>query len=414
MGQVAAQSLSLIGGFLIVRWLRVGDYGQYGLVYSFQSMLNILVDLGFSTTIVALVGTRWNQPSVIGNFIRAGRSLRVSLLLVVFPVAALVFLGFTRNLKWGLFTQFSFLASILLALHFSGVVAYYGAPLLLVRRLRTYYGLQVAAAVIRILGCLVLFRADRLNASSAIWINVLSIIFLASGYRLASKRLIVEPEKPDPEAKQQIFKTIVPHLPFLIFFAFQGQISVFLVAAFGHGTAIAQVSALGRLGQMFVFLSASNAVLIEPWLARSPRERLVARFCVTVSLATLLVVSVLVVSLFAPQAFLALLGTNYSNLRTELRWQLLASGVSYLNGVVWTASTSRRFIYWVTSWSNISAITATQVLFIAFIGVSNTVQAIQLALVAASASLVVYIVNFFYGLIKGPRLQIQVETQAAA
>src|ERR1700733_2055873 len=117
VGQAAAQSLNLLSGFLLVRWLQIADYGQYGLVYSFQSTTNVLIDLGFSTTIVALVGNNWNQPKVIGNYVRAGRALRLRLLLTICPIAALFFIRMTGNLHWDLSTQLSFGCSIIVAIY---------------------------------------------------------------------------------------------------------------------------------------------------------------------------------------------------------------------------------------------------------------------------------------------------------
>jgi O-antigen/teichoic acid export membrane protein len=414
MGQVAAQLLNVLSGFLIVRWLTIGDYARYGLVYSFQSTTNVLIDLGFSTTIIALVGSNWNEPKIIGKYVRAGRSLRNASLTVVFPLAALIFFRLTLNLKWDALTQISFIGSILVAVYCSGVQAYYGVTLLLRRKLSAYYRLQVFSALIRTAGCFLIYRLHLLNAPTAVWINVLAIAFLALGYSRASKPLMEMPARPDSQAKQQIIQTMVPHLPSLIFFALQAQISVFLIATFGQAKAIGEVSALARLGQMFVFLGASNPALIEPWLARSPKDKLFGRFLLVTTAATLLVFALVIVSLIAPGVFLSLLGANYSNLKVEVTWQLITSGVFYVMSVVWTASTSRRFIYWTTSWFNIAALLVTEVLFIVFIGVSTTLKAIQFGFAMGSASLIVYMLNFLYGLLKGPRVKIPVETSVAA
>ena len=46
--QLASQAIQLITGFLLVRWLSLEAYAQYGVALGFQNMLNMLVDLGFS------------------------------------------------------------------------------------------------------------------------------------------------------------------------------------------------------------------------------------------------------------------------------------------------------------------------------------------------------------------------------
>src|SRR5580698_2012222 len=97
-GQGCAQALNLLSGFLVLRWLDVGSYGQYGLTFGSQSTVNLLIDLGFSSTIVALVGHRVNDARVLGDYIRAGRSLRSRMLTIVMPLSAVIFFYLTHHL----------------------------------------------------------------------------------------------------------------------------------------------------------------------------------------------------------------------------------------------------------------------------------------------------------------------------
>jgi hypothetical protein len=72
--------------------------------------------------------------------------------------------------------------------------------------------------------------------------------------------------------------------------------------------------------------------------------------------------------------------------------------------VIWTVVSARRFIYWKFSILNIISTLTIQCCFIWFVGVSTTLRAVQLAFISSFGSLLVVIVNLFYGLEKGPRL----------
>ena len=65
-----------------------------------------------------------------------------------------------------------------------------------------------------------------------------------------------------------MFKYLSPLLPSIAFNAFLGQITIFIASYFGKSQNIAEVSALGRLSQIFVFLATFNSVIVAPYSAK--------------------------------------------------------------------------------------------------------------------------------------------------
>jgi len=52
---------------LLLRWLSVEAYAQYSVAFGFQNTLGVLVDLGISGSIVALVGDRGSDKEIVGT-----------------------------------------------------------------------------------------------------------------------------------------------------------------------------------------------------------------------------------------------------------------------------------------------------------------------------------------------------------
>src|ERR1700677_757948 len=55
-GQGMSQGIAILAGLYLVRKLSVEAYAQFGLATGFQTVFSVLMDLGFASTIVPLVG----------------------------------------------------------------------------------------------------------------------------------------------------------------------------------------------------------------------------------------------------------------------------------------------------------------------------------------------------------------------
>jgi len=408
-GQGSSQGFNLLTGFMVLRWLDVGSYARYGLTYGFQSTTNILIDLGFSATIVALVGPRVQDRRVIGSYVRAGRQLRVRMMATVMPIAGIVYLIMTRRLQWPVVSQIGLLLAIFVSIYFSGLQAYYGSSLIVARRLGTYYRVQVCASVGRFAGCAILHLAGHLDAMSAVWINAAGIVGAGLAYKVISRQLMEEPLRPSPPIVRQMIRYIMPNIPGVIFYALQGQLSLFLIAILGHNKGVAQVSALARIGQLFVLLYAFNGMVVEPWFARSSEEHVLPRYFAAIGVAVCFSAVFLGVAVAWPGCLLWILGKNYQNLNLELAWTILSGCIGYLMTLTWTVISARRLIYWSSTFLNIGLILFAEVAFIVLVGVPTTLRAVQFGCVSALAALIAQCINLTYGLKRGPRVSLLVD-----
>lgn len=402
-GQGSVQILNLISGFLLLRWLSVEAYAQYSVAFGFQSTIGILVELGFAGSIVALVGDRGADKKIVGTYVRSAKHYRNRLFAIVIPIAAIAFPLVISKHHWDWTTQLLLFSSIVSSIFFQGWVSYYCAPLLISQRLKQFYQSQVISGFGRIVLCFTLYLGSVLTSWTTTWVN--SAIVAVNGwlYRQSAKPLISEPSSSDSKYNREMLRYLSPLMPGIVFAAFQGQISLFLIALFGQTQNIAEVAALGRLGQLFFILTAFNSVVVEPYFAKLPRQYLLQRYLQVVGFATVVAIAVWAIAFLFPDPLLWILGSKYQNLRVETTWIVAVACIGYVDGVIWTINNSRKWLYWWGTVAYIVGLLITQTICVAVMDLSTTLSVIYFSLITTVAVMAVHIATGIYGFIYGSR-----------
>lgn len=391
VGQGAAQGLTVLAGLFLVRHLSIQSYAQLGLALGFQTMFLTLMDLGFAGTIVPLVGANKGDRALVGRYVRAAKHLRDLSFYILAPIAIVAFLAMMYRQHWPLGLQAILLISILIALYSGGKASCFSAPLILHGKLRSYYVLQVIAGLIRLGSYVVLALAGGLTAWAAALIGALTILFTAEWYGRQARPLMDWPAQEDPATDRKIFRYVLPAAPAIIFTAFQAQLTLFLISIFGGQTAyIAQVAALGRIGQLFTVLTTFNLMVVEPFVARHNHHRLLRTFVVLTGLACVVLSPVVYAAFRWPQVFLLLIGPKYSNLRELLGWVILAATVNYIAGLIWMMNRARQWVFWSGSIVEVGLLIAVQIAYVLLVGVKNTREAVMLTVAASFCVLIAH------------------------
>ena len=405
-GQGLVQFVSLFLGLLVLRWLNVDNYAQFSVAFGFQATMGLLTDLGFAGTIIALVGSRGNDPDVVGSYIRSGRHLRNVMLACLTPVAAIVYVFIARQHHWDILPSVLLFISIIASIYFSGMVSYYGAPLLIRGRLSHFYRHQLTGAVFRLVVTGILYLSGGLNAWTISWTNALGMLLIGWLNARESRPFATLPLHHVPEVTRQMVRYIMPNMPNIIFYALQGQISLFLISFFGQTRSIAEVGALGRLGQIFLLLFGFNSAVIEPFMAKLPGTRVLRNFLAVFAVASSICTAICLVGFFEPRWLLLLLGARYASLQQETGWLMFGSCIGYLATVIWTVCGARRWLYWTTTWVNIGMTVAAQMVFLLLFKVDTTLHVIWFGVATSTGYLISALFNAVYGYNRGPRIKI--------
>jgi hypothetical protein len=410
----AAQGLTLVGnllyGLLCVRLLPTTEYAKFVVLFGVLGTLVVLTDVNFSSSLIPLIGKRVNDRKLIADYVASLRQLSYWLFALMSLVAVIAYPHLVKNRGWDWRTVWTMVAILLVACWFIRISAAYGAVLILLRDRPSWYRGQMISSLgtLALLGAL--WACGWLSGLTAIMLNVAGMIFVGIYYFLRGRRLLETPGEGSAEKRRAIVRLALPNVPQAIFYALQGQISLFLIAIFGHTTAVAGVGALSRLGQMFVIFMQMNPLLVAPYFSKLPRERVAKSYLAALLAAGAGCVSFSLVAWRFPGWFLWVLGPQYQGLHTEVLLVITASAVACVSDLLWTIHAARRFVYWANNFINILGILVVQILFIAKADLSSIRAVLWLSLASNIVTLAVNAVTGIYGFVRGPR---EVEQPAA-
>ncbi|WP_291275021.1 hypothetical protein [Flavobacterium sp.] len=398
IGQGILQFANLLTGFLVLRWLSKEDFAQFSIVFGFQSMITLLVDLGLSGAIIALIGNRVNDTLVVGSYISAAKQYRLYLSFIIAPIMAIAFFLITNKYDWGLHIQLFYFSTLLIAIWAQANFVYYNSVLQMHKRIKDSYRTQIAVSLFRLSSISTLFFLQYINAVFVTFINVISLAWNGLRFKKQTREYVSEPEHVDQDVKKDLLNYIKPLMPSVIFFALQGQISLFIISIFGNINSVADVSALGRLNQIFLFLTTFNGVIITPYIARIDNKSLFVKRYIQIVAGSLIISSIFIlVSYVFPEALLFIIGKKYYNLDHELQLSIVATCLAYVGAVLWTIHSSAR---WIFSWASTLFIVftlASQVLSVFIFDLSSTAGVIKMNLTGSLFALFVQIITSYFG-----------------
>jgi O-antigen/teichoic acid export membrane protein len=409
-GQGALQGVGVLASLYLLRKLSVEAYAQFGLAYGFQITAATLMDFGLTSTIIPLVGERFEDRRLVGRYVRAAGHLRNRSFWLMSPVVAAAFLFITLRHHWPLGIQLVLLFSVLLSLYSSGRVAYFSAPLFLWRRFHSYYVPQTLAGLGRLVVYLVIGSANLLNASGAALLSALNIT--ANGWLISreSRKYFEWPQQNNAPAEREVLRYVLPAIPAVVLGAFHSQIALFLISIFGATTGIAEVAALGRLGQLFTVLMSFNIVIVEPYMARLPQQRLRSMYLKLLAGGVAGGACLTIFSFFWPAVFLWLLGPNYHDLGNLIGWVIMTACINYIAGLMWIMNRSRKWVFWRGTAIELALVFLVQIGFLVLIGVRTTREAVFFNFASSFCYIITHGYIALYGHSRGPHLEASVSS----
>jgi len=398
--QSSVQLLNAATGLLLLRLLPKPEFAIYAIVLGIQGMVTILTDLGFGGAILGLVGTRYQDKEILGSYIGAASFIRRVLMLIVSVIAvASIFLFRNVKIEGHSSGEVTFLAvAVLVTVQFQAWASYYDVPLLLNNRLVSYYSPQVAAAILRMASAFALYYAHLISSSSVVVANTLSIVVMGLSYRILARPWIIVPRTLSKERAREMIRYLLPLIPGSIYQALQAQISLFLIAFFGHVSQIAEVAAAGRIGQFFLLLNSSNGVLVTPFFAKTPRALFRSRYlyamCAVGGVALLVAAS----AKLCPGVYLLLLGARYSNLTPQVQLVVYASAIGYFAGAMWAVAVARKWIFWWSGSLQMVLLILIQVVCIVFLPLSTSEGVLTMNIYTSLGALMVQVLHVMQGM----------------
>jgi O-antigen/teichoic acid export membrane protein len=402
-----AQGFTMVGnlayGLLCVRLLPSSEFAKFVVLFAVQGTLVNLMDVSISGTLIPLIGEHVHDRQMIADYLATLR--RISHWLYAF-IAILTMFAFPRlvsNRGWSPSLVVLMIIMVLVSCWAVRVSAAYGAVMILLQDRNHWYGAQMAASYGSLLLLIGFWAVGWLNGLTAITFNILSNIFIGTYYYFRAERLLGTKGTNSKPKRRAIFRLALPNVPYAVFYALQGQITLFLITIFGHTNGVAGVGALSRLSQLFALFLQMNHMFVEPYFAKLPKERLRQNYITAVSVASLVCIGIALIGWKFSGLFLWILGPQYHGLYLEVSLVITASAVACVSDLLWAIHSARRFVYWANNVLNIILIVVIQVLFILHADLSTIRSVLWLNLATNSVTFLVNIAAGVTGFLVGPR-----------
>ncbi|HUI44633.1 MAG TPA: hypothetical protein VLX29_08195 [Nitrospirota bacterium] len=381
-GQGAVQAMNLIAGLIIIRFLPVSEYALYTIASLLLVIGTIGSDFGLSHAVNTLGARIKDDRQKLGALLAVAFQYRRMLYPVAVGAILILAIKMMYGHEWSLVNASGTVALVILTSWILQPVSLKKSVLNVHHDANGLLQVGSSEAVSRLLALAVCIIWP--TAVSALIVNLIGVIV---GRYFLSKRcttLIDENAHPDELQSRQLRLFILPLAPAVIYYMFQGQISVFLLSLYGRISSIAEIGALSRLGQIMSLLMMLNAFMIQPYFARiETKELYVHRVSLVISMLLAFCLLCMIIVYWVPEWWLFILGGHYKGLTRELPLAILGSLLTLVGTTMYTMVIARnvtrgQYLYIIVS-------IVSQIMFISIFGIHTTIDALILNLLPAVA-----------------------------
>lgn len=342
ISQVAIQAIGFLASIIVIRQLAKEEFALYTIAFSIVGVIASVSDAGLASNAMAQCGRFW-QSDRVGDVLATAARLRVRLALAVM---ALVIPGTAVFLSLQAFS-FRELLPLMFAVSLLALVqtpvGLMEVPLKLRQDLRRLLMIRLGVNISRSLALVVTlaiapFAWALLTATAvcSLPFNALLAKVTAADFKDAGTRC--------DEHRKEMISIVKKSLPGSVYYAVQSQANVWILAAFGGFSSVADLGALGRITMIFALFTSVFETVAAPRIAKlgNPRASAIyARVC-WIGLISVGIVTVMV--WYFAHLILLLLGEKYLGLETELSVLCLAIGVGMVGTFAWSMNNVRAAI----------------------------------------------------------------------
>ncbi len=394
--QIVFQVITALTGIFIIRTLDKTDYALYTVIYSIQSAVTVLSELGISSVVLSIGGKIWNNFYELGRLMNSAKELRIrqlgitSILLLPF----FIYLLFQQNvsifyaLAIGVLMIFDLFFKVSTA-YLSIVYRFYSEVSFL---LRSESIVQVVRLLFISLACMY-FPSVFLFVFLTFLSSIIHYFLLS---RKIHKKMDIKAHA-QTEYKNEMIRVMKSQIVYSIFFVLQGQITIFIISFFGNTEGISDIGALSRLAMIFNLFIAIIVNYVSPiFSATQSITRLRKIYLLILMMFILFSLSIITVTYLFPDLFLWILGSKYNNLSREFTLMIFLTLITSLNGVLYTLNYSKAWIK--DNWFVIPLTIVTQILLVYLLNLSFVENVILFGIISALPNLLVNVYMSLQGL----------------
>ena len=332
--EIILKGIGFITGILIVRLLPIQEYAFYTLANTMAGTLIVLTDGGISNGVMSLSGKVWKDPDKLGTVLATGLDLRRKFAVITLVVAApiIIYLLLLNKASW--LTAILILLSLIPAFYADLSDSLLEITPKLHQDITSLQKNQLTVGFGRLL----------LTVLTIFIFPWTFVILLAAGLpriygniklKKINEKFVNTNQKSDPVVRKEILRVVARILPNIIFFAFSGQIVIWILSVFGNANELASIGALGRFSVLIGLFTSILATLFVPRFSRleDNKETIVKAFVFFQLLLFLITGFIMLVVFLFPTQMLWILGASYKSLSSELFLIMLSNCIGVITSM---------------------------------------------------------------------------------
>ncbi|WP_050700562.1 polysaccharide biosynthesis protein [Dysgonomonas sp. BGC7] len=342
--QMIVQAVGFVSGILVIRMLPVEEYAIYTLANTMLGTMTVLSDGGISTGVMAQGGKVWQDREKLGAVLATGLDLRrkfaIGSLIISIPILA--YLLHTHGVSW--LTIALITVSLIPAFFAALSDTLLQVPAKLHQAILPLQRNQVEVGIGRLV----------LTGISIFAFPWAFVAVLASGIprmygniklRKIANVFVDKSQEPNLEDRKNVLKIVKRLYPSSLYYAFSGQITIWLISVFGNTYSVAELGALTRIVVLFtMFEILINTLFIPRFAILTQKKYLMRCFFFVISFVLILALLLLIFTYLLSDPILWLLGNNYKNLNLALLLKVTGSCIGLFSRAVYAMSTSKGWV----------------------------------------------------------------------
>jgi len=395
------KAIGFIISILLVRELSKEDYAIYTVLITIQGMLiplsNSAIFIGFKK----VGGSIWQDSLKMSSLIKTANGVAPYITGLAYLLVGTYagYILYKQDISWIRIAGFLFLLLIIVLPEVK--TAFLRSALLLRKKVAPVQISELVGHFSRMIGIVsFLYLLDRdfiilgifFITSISAWLSLFYVEKEAQKDGLLGKTDI------DHEYRGTLVKYIKLNWHNSAFFAFKGQISIFLLGVFGTASSLADIGALTRFSLIFTVATALFNNIYAPAFGRTHNPSSLKKMFIYVMLAItiLSITATLMVYLF-PEPFLWILGDNYKDLSYELFLTFISGSIGFILSIVYSINLYKAWIKF-TPLLEIPTDILGIIIGITIFDITSLIGVLYLGIFSASLNLILHISNAIYGL----------------
>lgn len=382
LSQGVAQAITLFLGIVVVNLLPIEEYALYIIANAILVVVSIGSNFGLSQGIISIGSGHRADQGYVGALFNAARWwTHRFMVLAIFISIGFSALLFMEN-PWPLSIQVAIVTIVIFA-GWAQVGSSLGRAVLNIHHdARSLFHVSIGESGMRmaLLPICIIWPA-------AIAVLLVNLVGTFVGSRIAlhrARRKFDRYAKEGPEERKALIRFISPLVLINVYFVFQGQIAILLLSVYADIRAVAEIGALGRLGQVFNVFMLLNSFLVHPIFARvRSRSDYLSSLAWLVFALAAFSTAVMISAFLLPEWWLLILGDQYASLTKELPIAIVSSLLTLAGASFYVVVIARGS----TKWQSMAILPClgSQLVFIATHGVQSTSDALIVMLLPAAA-----------------------------